>query len=202
MHTTPDTQSADLGTYAGRSLAATAGRSFAANPGRRSRGVVATTAALLLLAGPAAAQPAAGADEFAPQPNPHPDPEVALHVDPGCDPARVDFTVAVLGGPDDRPYTVRVDWEEAGVGGGGSAHGADGTIGTGEGTFELVAVAHYPQVMTEDQVFAPLSISSAPQSTDVTCEPDDGGGTEPDPDPDDGPDRDPDIRTATPTFTG
>jgi hypothetical protein len=162
---------------------------------RRTSVLAMTLVAAVVLAGPAAAQPTGPSDELIPVPAPTDDPEAVLRVTPGCDPERVDYEVEILDGLGERPFTVRVDWSSEGPGPGGSGTGQAGSIATGEGAFQFVAVVTYPQVITLDhQVLAAVSVSSPPEAAAVECdEPDEPGGS-------DG--FDPDVRTATPTFTG
>jgi hypothetical protein len=160
--------------------------------------LAAPLAAPLALVAPAVAQPA-GPTEVLPQPDPHPDPEVALQGFDRCDPAPgVTYEAAVLGGFDDRPFTARVDWSNQDTGASGSTDGLSGAATTGEGTVELVAIVTYPAVITlEGDQLAAAVVSSSTVTVLVDCPsgvPGDGGG-------DDGQPGD-DVVTATPTFTG
>jgi hypothetical protein len=170
--------------------------------------LAATLVSALVLAVPAAAQPAADLDEVV-GPPPQPAPEIVVQGAGQCDPDGFSYLATVVLPLDDRPLTVKVDWSEVDGPAGGTENAASGFVPADEGSYELVATVHYPQVHTEDQILAAVSATSAPTVVTVSCEDDPEDPDPKDPDPKD-PTGNPgggssvgsDIVQASPNFTG
>src|SRR5690606_11937794 len=119
--------------------------------------------------------------------------------------------VAVLSapGPDGRPYTVKLDWSNQDSGDSGSSNGPEAQLPTGEGTVDVTAVVHFPEIIDLNQDFhAAQTVSSSTKTVTVECDDDPDGN----PGGGDGGDGgnggngggavDPDVRSASPNFTG